>query len=496
MTRIRSSQMRNVTSKNIASCNEETPTIGILPTARYSGIVTVPFQKSTVMHVVPYSNHSSYSELCAFVAVVKPTQIVPIVAAKTRGMFGVDVSKRSDMSCFRKYLREKQSASVSIPTPVKHFMNVGSQTLSKRTVMKRLPMKKKIPRRTSGKGVNFISHKDSSSCSEDEHNHSDEVVYETSAQLKIPESVNKMPLSPRNTQQISGEFFKTCNSLCQGVELQVELLGSSHYSQQKENSGNNLSCDNLKNYSLTETAISNCCETKMKKSNTILDYFPKATVKDSIAREYQTNKQYDINISASSSGETDIPTDNYMEHISKQSKKARKAYIGDMFNVVDMHRDKRKHTFNGCVHDNTAHSGIIQDDKSVTGIQQCASETTISAFQNKVHPTDQEADKQEMCGQIVACHEGRCQAGLLSVPNTAYEPSSFKDTARCIFKPVDKVNSELPLTLRVSRLFNKFTQGISTCDKMPSRVSEFKNLGLENDLLQNVNWDVETMQNT
>lgn len=54
--------------------NKTHPTIAILPTSRKI------HSSHPDIHVVPYSDHSSYSELCAFVTALKPCQVVPIVS--------------------------------------------------------------------------------------------------------------------------------------------------------------------------------------------------------------------------------------------------------------------------------------------------------------------------------------------------------------------------------------------------------------------------------
>ncbi|KFO30345.1 5' exonuclease Apollo isoform X1 [Fukomys damarensis] len=59
--------------------NQTHPTIAILPTSRKIHI------SHPDIHVIPYSDHSSYSELCAFVAALKPCQVVPIVSRQPCG---------------------------------------------------------------------------------------------------------------------------------------------------------------------------------------------------------------------------------------------------------------------------------------------------------------------------------------------------------------------------------------------------------------------------
>ncbi|XP_039105050.1 5' exonuclease Apollo isoform X1 [Hyaena hyaena] len=53
--------------------NQTHPTIAILPTSRKI------LRSHPDIHIIPYSDHSSYAELRAFVAALKPCQVVPIV---------------------------------------------------------------------------------------------------------------------------------------------------------------------------------------------------------------------------------------------------------------------------------------------------------------------------------------------------------------------------------------------------------------------------------
>ncbi|EGW08735.1 5' exonuclease Apollo isoform X1 [Cricetulus griseus] len=61
--------------------NQTHPTIAILPTSRK---VRSPHPG---IHTIPYSDHSSYSELRAFVAALKPCRVVPIVRQQPCGEF-------------------------------------------------------------------------------------------------------------------------------------------------------------------------------------------------------------------------------------------------------------------------------------------------------------------------------------------------------------------------------------------------------------------------
>ncbi|XP_008056571.1 5' exonuclease Apollo [Carlito syrichta] len=64
--------------------NQTRPTIAILPTARKI------HRSHPGIHVIPYSDHSSYSELRAFVAALKPCQVVPIVGRQPCGGYFQD----------------------------------------------------------------------------------------------------------------------------------------------------------------------------------------------------------------------------------------------------------------------------------------------------------------------------------------------------------------------------------------------------------------------
>ncbi|XP_005389165.1 PREDICTED: 5' exonuclease Apollo [Chinchilla lanigera] len=64
--------------------NRTHPTIAILPTSRKI------HRSHPGIHIIPYSDHSSYSELHAFVAALKPCQVVPIVSRQPLGSYFQD----------------------------------------------------------------------------------------------------------------------------------------------------------------------------------------------------------------------------------------------------------------------------------------------------------------------------------------------------------------------------------------------------------------------
>ncbi|XP_053705804.1 5' exonuclease Apollo [Synchiropus splendidus] len=71
--RIRVVNHSEVSAANVRLWEQEQPTLAILPTSRH-----LPSFHPNV-HVVPYSDHSSYQELEDFVSALKPTTLVPIL---------------------------------------------------------------------------------------------------------------------------------------------------------------------------------------------------------------------------------------------------------------------------------------------------------------------------------------------------------------------------------------------------------------------------------
>ncbi|XP_023283374.1 5' exonuclease Apollo [Seriola lalandi dorsalis] len=71
--RIRAVDQSEICSATFHRWNKEQPTLAILPTSR----PLVSFHPN--VHVVPYSDHSSYQELEDFVSALKPTCLIPIV---------------------------------------------------------------------------------------------------------------------------------------------------------------------------------------------------------------------------------------------------------------------------------------------------------------------------------------------------------------------------------------------------------------------------------
>ncbi|KAL8576947.1 hypothetical protein ACOMHN_024223 [Nucella lapillus] len=115
-SRLRVVPFHTVSGHFVKELNRTKPTIVILPTALYQGIDGKPYANIPEVFVVPYSDHSSYPELVQFVSKLKPVCVRPVVHGKVRGPFGVDVSSREDMSCFRKYLTKPRCSHPAVST--------------------------------------------------------------------------------------------------------------------------------------------------------------------------------------------------------------------------------------------------------------------------------------------------------------------------------------------------------------------------------------------
>lgn len=151
--RIRVCSFHKVTNKFIADLNEKVKTIAILPTAIYCGIDARPFDNNDKVFIVPYSDHSSYTELMQFVSFLKPCKILPVVSGSARGPFGFSVADRADMSRLYKYLSTTETADRHVPDTVLRFMKGRAFPLLE-NVKKR--NKRKANKKLRVGGVKFV----------------------------------------------------------------------------------------------------------------------------------------------------------------------------------------------------------------------------------------------------------------------------------------------------------------------------------------------------
>uniref|UniRef100_A0A1A7YH87 5' exonuclease Apollo n=1 Tax=Iconisemion striatum TaxID=60296 RepID=A0A1A7YH87_9TELE len=102
--RIRAVEHSQVCYETMQQWNNDHPTLAILPTSR----PLVSFCPH--VHVVPYSDHSSYQELEDFVSALKPSSIVPIVGSYLPGSLSV-------------LLPQKKHHKILVPESVRLFMS-------------------------------------------------------------------------------------------------------------------------------------------------------------------------------------------------------------------------------------------------------------------------------------------------------------------------------------------------------------------------------------
>ncbi|KAM7404634.1 hypothetical protein PAMP_011966 [Pampus punctatissimus] len=101
--RIRAVEQSEICSATLHQWNKEQPTLAILPTSR--PLVSL----HPNIHVVPYSDHSSYQELEDFVSAIKPTSLVPIVGTCIPGSLSA-------------LLPSKKHHEILVPESVRHYM--------------------------------------------------------------------------------------------------------------------------------------------------------------------------------------------------------------------------------------------------------------------------------------------------------------------------------------------------------------------------------------
>ncbi|NXY89925.1 DCR1B exonuclease, partial [Alcedo cyanopectus] len=132
---IRAVDVAEIRWDTLVSWNTLHPTIAILPTGRPVK-VTHPN-----IHLIPYSDHSSFSELCEFVKWLKPCSVIPIVKG---GMC---------QSYFQQYLSSAHQAlpDFKIPLPVQEPVRQQSRRMGQS------PISERAARRPASRGVVYES---------------------------------------------------------------------------------------------------------------------------------------------------------------------------------------------------------------------------------------------------------------------------------------------------------------------------------------------------
>lgn len=101
--RVRVVEQSEICATSLHKWNKDQPTLAILPTSR--PLVSL----HPNIHVVPYSDHSSYQELEDFVSALKPTIIIPIVGNHVPGSLSALVPSR-------------KRHEILVPESVQHYM--------------------------------------------------------------------------------------------------------------------------------------------------------------------------------------------------------------------------------------------------------------------------------------------------------------------------------------------------------------------------------------
>ena len=99
--RIQAVLLPEITVNNMTQWSLERQTIAIVPTAIGVAITPSPFPQREDIHVVPYSDHSSYEELQEFVSLIEPRKICPILGPDVKDRLAAALPNRADMSCFQ-----------------------------------------------------------------------------------------------------------------------------------------------------------------------------------------------------------------------------------------------------------------------------------------------------------------------------------------------------------------------------------------------------------
>ncbi|XP_074420139.1 5' exonuclease Apollo [Larus michahellis] len=144
---IRAVDVAEIRSDTLVSWNMLHPTIAIIPTGRPVK-VTHPN-----IHLIPYSDHSSFSELCEFVKWLKPCSVIPIVRGSVCQAY------------FQKYLSSAPQAlpDLRMPKPVKE----SGQPQSKRKGQEPMCLLKRVTRCSVPQGVVYESPEEHTENSED-----------------------------------------------------------------------------------------------------------------------------------------------------------------------------------------------------------------------------------------------------------------------------------------------------------------------------------------
>lgn len=154
--RLRAIAQAEVTASNLLAWNKERPTIAILPTSR--PVVSCHHN----VHVVPYSDHSSYQELEDFVSALRPVSLVPIVGSCMPNLSSLcQRKKRHEVvvpESVQHYMRAKPNGQPC--TFIRNFLQRSSRTVPRGVVFESPGKNPRLPRHNDDEDLDVMEVED------------------------------------------------------------------------------------------------------------------------------------------------------------------------------------------------------------------------------------------------------------------------------------------------------------------------------------------------